>query len=182
MTALVACAGSGTTPSPATDKVVQGSGGGGAAGLRPAFHGTRELGLRRGHQVTLLRDCVAHPHKHHVCEAIGNLTYAAYGRSETATLTDAVMAPSRDHTAWLVRMSFAKASGRVLRASVAQAADTDEFLLVLDSRQRVLVPLDPPWVSGTTVTVGPVTKIEAWHLVQLLAKTADPLSAAPNQP
>lgn len=175
-TALVACSGSGTAPSPAADTVVQGGDSGAAEGQRPEFHGTRELLLRRGHQVTLLRTCVADPRKHHVCEAIGQLTYAAYGRAEAATLTDAVMAPSRDHTAWLVRMRFATASGTALRTIAAEAAATDEFLLVLDSRQRVLVPLDLPSLSGTTVIVGPVTKIEAWDLVELLARSRDPLN------
>jgi hypothetical protein len=94
----------------------------------------------------------------------------AYDHAKAATLTDAVMAPSRDHTAWLVRMGFAKASRAVLRTSAARAADTDEFLLVLDSRLRVLAPLDPPAVGGTTVTVGPVTKSEAWDLVERLAR------------
>jgi hypothetical protein len=93
----------------------------------------------------------------------------AYDRAKAATLTHAVMSPSPDHTAWLVRMGFSKASREVLRTSAARAAETDEFLLVLDSRQRVLAPLDPPAIGGTTVTVGPVTKREAWDLVERLA-------------
>ena len=114
-------------------------------------------------------ECVANPRRHRVCAPNGQLTYVAYDKAMAATLTHAVMAPSRDHTAWLVRMGFAKASRQVLRSSAARAADTDEFLLVLDSRHRVLAPLDPPAVGATTVTVGPVTKKEAWDLVERLA-------------
>jgi hypothetical protein len=196
-TALSACSGSATAPTSAPPRppeaVVQSSGSGGAGadarsaaptssalsypktdgiaavgGQRPEFHGTRELLLRRGHQVTLLRKCVADPSRHHVCEAAGDLTYVAYGPGRTATLTDAVMAPALEHTAWVVRMGFARSSMTALNASATHAAETDEFLLVLDSRQRVLVPLDLPAIRGTTVTFGPVTKTEAWDLVERL--------------
>ena len=136
---------------------------------QPTFHGSLELRLRRGHQLPVPGECVANPRRHRVCAPNGRLTYVVYDKALAATLTGAEMAPSRDHTAWLVRMGFATASQDVLRTSAARAAATDEFLLVLDSRQRVLAPLDPPAVGGTTVTVGPVTKNEAWELVERLA-------------
>ena len=177
-TGLSACSGSGTTPtstpsgapSPTPEAAARGGGGGGAAGIRqPTFHGSLELRLGRGHQLPLPGECVANPRRHRVCAPNGQHTYVAYDRAMAANLTDAVMAPSRDHTAWLVRMGFAKASGATLRASAVRAAATDEFLLGLDSRKQVLAPLDPVTVGGTTVTVGPVTKHEAWDLVERLA-------------
>jgi len=180
LTALAACSDTSAPPDPTVARSeirgsaggsgAGGSGGSGGSGIsgRPEFHGAQQLHLRRGHQLTLLSACVANAERHRLCQAVGTLSYAGFGRTETATLTDAVMSASPDHTLWLVELDFTPSSRRALQVSAARASRSDEFLLVLDERERVLVPLALPAIRGTTVTVGPVTKREAWRLVQLL--------------
>lgn len=170
--ALAACSQSSTPPVPRAEHVVEGgSGRGGSAGSQqPEFHGAREIRLRRGHQVSALPPCVPDRRQHWVCEAVGGRTFAASGRTTPATVTDAVMSPAENHTAWFVRLQFARTSRHALQAGASRAAAAGDFLLALDSRVTVFAPLAPSTVHGTRIRIGPVTKSEAWDLVTRLTQ------------
>jgi len=168
-----ACTSPSTTPPGPAEAVESADSQGGAAITqevrRPEFHGRNILRVTRGHQLPVLRRCVPAPLDHRVCGTLARLTFAAYGPTRAAVLNDAVMRPAASHTAWLVDLRFSPYTSRVLRQTARRAERTQEFLLLMDRQERVLVPLLPR-VRGRLVTVGPVTKMEAWRLVGTLAR------------
>ncbi len=156
-----------------TEDPAGGSGGGAASSTygasgRPEFHGRAEVTLHRGHQVIAPVGCIADARRNRLCGASGELTYVALGEPAAVLLTDAVMAQVPDHTAWLVRLRFADESSGDLRALSDRASRTGEFVL-LRRGERVLTLLDPHQTERGHATVGPVTKAEAWSLVEQLA-------------
>jgi len=162
-----------STPLAGPTEAVERAGPAAGAGIqvvrRPEFHGRNILRVTRGHQLPVMRACLPSPRDHRVCGTLARLSYAAYGRTRPAVLMDAVMRPAASHTAWLIDLTFSPYTSRVLHQAARRAARTQEFLLLMDQHERVLVPLLPQ-VRGRRITVGPVTKPEAWRLVGSLAR------------
>lgn len=132
----------------------------------PHVRGPIELALQSGRKDFTTFECVPGKQQHQACSADGKDTYATTGRVRPLTLLEARMELNDAHTSWTFLLRFTRPSGKALDRTAAEATSSGAAVLILDTQGAVVLAVLVREVSDGTVSMGGLTKAEAWALVE----------------
>ncbi|MEP9362809.1 hypothetical protein ABLE68_07580 [Nocardioides sp. CN2-186] len=108
------------------------------------------------------------PDDDHGCSPDGTESFRMLGERASATVVEALTAPSTDHTSWTTTVRFDGSTQRAVEAARDSAAGLGGVVLVMARNaddQQVLAVANPQEIQGKRADFLGLEKAEAWAIV-----------------